>query len=215
MPRPDGPSRKATTSATSDGLEQPLDRLPLEDHVLEHALLRQPVRRGLGGDLRLDERRAHVGRADGGGADPDRRPFERQRLHEPEHAVLRRDVAGLERRRGQRVRGGDHADPPVACRRRAPPTRTSRAGTGEVSSSASSRSHCSSGKSRDRRDVLEARVRDDRVEPAVRGRARRRRPAGCRRASSGRRRRRRPRAPSSRPPRAARRSRRRSRRARR
>ena len=28
-------------------------------------------------------------------------------------------------------------------------------------------SHCSSGKSRDRRDVLEARVRDDRVEPAV------------------------------------------------
>ena len=38
-----------------------------------------------------------------------------------------------------------------------------------MSSSASSRSHCSSGKSRDRRDVLEAGVRDDRVEPAVRG----------------------------------------------
>ena len=41
-------------------LEQPLHRLPLEDHVLEHALLRQPVGARLIRGLRLDERRAHV-----------------------------------------------------------------------------------------------------------------------------------------------------------
>ena len=46
----------------------------------------------------------------------------------------------------------------------------------------------------DRRDVLEARVRDHRVEPAVALERGRRRPRGCPRGSSGRRRRRRPRA---------------------
>ena len=51
--------------------------------------------------------------------------------------------------------------------RRARPRRTSRAGTGSSARSACSLSHWSSGKSRTRRDVLEAGVRDDRVERAV------------------------------------------------
>ena len=104
IPRPVGPSRKATRSATSDGSSMPLDRVPL-DHRLA---ARAPATCALG------ERRAHERRADGGRRDPDLRPFERERLHEAEHAVLRRDVARLERRRGQRVRGGDHADAAVA-----------------------------------------------------------------------------------------------------
>src|SRR4051794_25681094 len=35
-------------------LQQPLDRLPLEDHILEHPLRGHAVRGGLVGDLRLD-----------------------------------------------------------------------------------------------------------------------------------------------------------------
>src|SRR5665213_3343829 len=45
-------------------LEQPLHGLRREDHVLEHALLGNPVHRGLLGNLCLDEGRAHVTGAD-------------------------------------------------------------------------------------------------------------------------------------------------------
>ena len=55
-------------------LEQALERLRREEDVLEHALLGDPVRTGLVGDLLLDERGPHVARADGARTDPDRRP---------------------------------------------------------------------------------------------------------------------------------------------
>ena len=129
MPAPDGESRNATRSATSAGSSRRLTACALEDHVLEHALLGEAVRLRLIADLRLDERRPHVGRADGRRGDPDLRSLERERLHEAEHAVLRRHVARLEGRCRQRMRGGDHADPSVARASRAHPTRTSRAGT--------------------------------------------------------------------------------------
>ena len=61
------------------------------------ALLRHSVGARLVGDLLLDERRSHVAGTDGARADPDRRSFERERLHQPHDPVLRRHVARLER----------------------------------------------------------------------------------------------------------------------
>ena len=57
------------------------------------------------------------------------RPLERKCLDEPDHPVLGGDVAGLERRRRERVRGGDHARSARPGSRQAPPRRTGRAGT--------------------------------------------------------------------------------------
>ena len=68
------------------------------------SLLGDPMRLRLRRDLRLDERRTHVARADGSDRDAVRCPLEGQRLDEPEHAVLRRDIPRLERAR-QRDRG--------------------------------------------------------------------------------------------------------------
>ena len=65
--------------------------------------------------------------------------LERQRLHQPEHAVLGRHVAGLERRRDQPVRRGDGDEAPLARARRAPSRRTWRAGTGSSAGSPAAR----------------------------------------------------------------------------
>ena len=108
-----GPRRYATASATSEGSSMRFERLRREEHVLEHALLRHPVGASLICDLLLDERRPHVARADSARADPGRRPLERERLDEPEHAVLRGHVARLERRRDETVDRGDDDDAAV------------------------------------------------------------------------------------------------------
>ena len=65
-------------------------------------------------DLRLHERGADVARADGAGGDPASAPLDGERLHEPDHAVLRGDVARLERRGHQAVHRRDHAEAAVA-----------------------------------------------------------------------------------------------------
>ena len=77
------------------GLDQLLDRVRREDHLLEHLLLGEVVRLGLVGDLLLDERRADVAGAYGGGGDPVAGALERERLAQPDDAVLGADVRGF------------------------------------------------------------------------------------------------------------------------
>ncbi len=102
-------------------LEQTLHRLRREDHVFENAFLRQAVGLGLVRDLRLDERRPHVGGAESARRDPHGGPFQREHLHEPEHAVLRGHVSGLERRGDEPVNGGHGEEAAVAARRTGTP----------------------------------------------------------------------------------------------
>ena len=99
---PPGPARNAITPATSSGSIRRLTACGCEDDLLEHLVLAHVVRRRLVGDLGLDQRRADVARADGGGGDPGLAALERERLDQPEHAVL-----------GRRRR------PPCTARRRA------------------------------------------------------------------------------------------------
>ena len=112
------------------GLDQPLDGLRREDHLLEHAVLGQAVGLRLVGDLALDERRAHVGGAHGGGADPVLGALERERLDEPDHAVLGRDVGRLVRRGHEPVDGGDRDEPSGSRLAPGAARRSGRAGTG-------------------------------------------------------------------------------------
>ena len=78
--RPSGPEQERDASRDLLGLDQPLDRVRREDHLLEHALLGDAVRLGLVGDLRLDQRRAHVAGADRGRADAVLGALQRERL---------------------------------------------------------------------------------------------------------------------------------------
>ena len=96
---------------------------------------------------------------------PTLRALERERPHEPEHAVLRRDVAGLERRRGQRVRGRHRDEAPVAVLAQRRP-RVLREQERARQQQREEPVPLLLGELLDRRDVLEAGVRDDRVEPA-------------------------------------------------
>ncbi len=122
------------------------------------------MRLRLVGDLRLDQRRAHVGGADRGDADAVLGAFERERLHQAEHAVLRGHVAGLERRGDEAVHRSDREEAAVAALRERLP-----AVLGEQERARQQqreqRVPAVLGELRDRSDVLEARVRDDRVEP--------------------------------------------------
>jgi hypothetical protein len=69
-----------------------------EEHLLESALLRQPVGLGQVRDLSLDERRADGARTDGRRGDGMPAALERERLDQPDQAVLGRDVGRLVRR---------------------------------------------------------------------------------------------------------------------
>ena len=120
---------------------------------------------GLVGDLALDERRPHVARAHGTGANAGLGAFEGERLHEPEHAVLRRHVPGLERRGDEPVHRGDDDDPAVAGRfERGPrvPRQQERARQDEREK----RVPAILVELGDRRDVLESGVRNEGVEAA-------------------------------------------------
>jgi hypothetical protein len=77
-------------------LEQPLDRVRFEDHLLEHALYWHAACLRLVGELRLHERRANKARADGRGQDSLVGSLQRKRLDQAEDAVLGR-LGGLER----------------------------------------------------------------------------------------------------------------------
>src|SRR5919197_3635868 len=77
-------------------LEEPFHGLGPEQ-VLLRALL----------ELRLDEGGADVRRAERRGGDAQVGALEGEYLHEADHAVLRRDVAGLERRGNEAVHRGD------------------------------------------------------------------------------------------------------------
>ena len=110
-------------------LDQLLDRVGLEDHLLEDLLLGQAVRARLVGDLLLDQRRADVGGADRVGGDVVLGALERERLTQPDDAVLGADVCGLVWRGDQAV---DARRSPRTGRRRTfsePARRISQAGT--------------------------------------------------------------------------------------
>src|SRR3954454_8867762 len=77
-----------------DGREA-LVRLLREQHVADHLLAWDPMRLRLAFDLRLDERRPDVARADGVAGDVLLGGLERRHLGEPDDAVLRRHVGGL------------------------------------------------------------------------------------------------------------------------
>jgi hypothetical protein len=119
--RPPGPARKATTFGHLLGLDQALDGVRSEDHVLEYPILGHVVRVGLIGQLSLDQRRAHEGRTYGGGQHALFRSLERQRLDQSEQPVLGRHVSGLVGRSYQAV-DRSHADeaPFVGCDERLP-----------------------------------------------------------------------------------------------
>ena len=83
-------------------------------------LARDAVRLRLAFDLRLDERRPDVARADGVAGDALLGGLERRHLGQADDAVLGRDVGGLEGRGDEPVRRGDvdDAPPPVRAHRR-------------------------------------------------------------------------------------------------
>ena len=116
-------------------------------------------------DLALDERRADVARAERDRPDAVGRSLERERLHEADDAVLRRHVAGLERRRDEPVHGGDDEDPPLAARLQVRPG-VAREEERARQEHREERIPAVLVEVLERRDVLEAGVRDDRVEAA-------------------------------------------------
>ena len=202
---PPGPARNAITPATSSGSISRLIGVRLEDHLLQHLVLAHAVRRRLVGDLALDQRRADVARADGGGGDAGLAALERERLHQAEHAVLGRDVGGLVGRRDERVRGRDRDEAARSLTRERVPRvlgQQERAGQQDrddlIPPVLRELAH--------RRDVLDAGVGDDDVEPAEALQRQSPRLARCPRGSSGRRRRGRTRARRSRRRAGARRS---------
>ena len=69
-------------------LDQLLDRVRREDHLLDHVVLGEVVRLGLVGDLLLDERRADVAGAYRGGGDSVAGALERERLTRPSTPCL-------------------------------------------------------------------------------------------------------------------------------
>ena len=147
-------------------LEQPFQRLRRQDHLLEHALLGD--RRARAPGRRSAARRAACARS------PGRRPSRGCRrvapssasvLTSPSTPCFAADVAGLERRRDEAVHRRDDDDPPVAgCAERRPgvPREEERAREQEREQ----RVPAVFVELLDRRDVLEAGVRHDRVEPA-------------------------------------------------
>src|SRR5579884_595167 len=78
-------------------LEQPLDGSGREHHFLHHLLLRDAVNPRLFGDLALDERRPHVGRADRVRCHTVVRDLQGYRPGESNDAVLGGDIGALER----------------------------------------------------------------------------------------------------------------------
>ena len=128
--RPPGPSRNATTSATSSGSISRLTACGARMTSSRTVFLGHAVALGLVGELALHERRAHEARAHRGGEDAVLGALECERAHEAEHAVLGRHVAGLVRRGGQRVGRRDRDVAPVAALGEVRPRRSGRAGTG-------------------------------------------------------------------------------------
>ena len=149
------------------GLDQPLERVRGQDHLLEHLVLGEAVDSCLVGELALDQRRPHEAGAQRGGADPVLGALERERLDQPEHAVLGRHVADLERRRDERMHGRDREEAPVAARGQRLPAV---AGEQERARQQQREQRVPAVRVElgDRSDMLEARVGDDRVEPAER-----------------------------------------------
>src|SRR5919202_1837558 len=78
-----------------------------EHDLLDHLFLGDPVGTGLGGDLALHQRRAHVGRADAVGGYSFWSALQRYHLREPFEAVLGRHVGGLVGGGPEAVHAGD------------------------------------------------------------------------------------------------------------
>jgi hypothetical protein len=115
-------------------------------------------------DLRLDERRPNVTGTHSRRGDAVGGALERKRPHQSQHSVLRRDVPGLERRCRQRVRRGHCHEPPVAARAQRRP-RVFREEERARQEKRDEPVPLLLGKVLHRRDVLEAGIRNDRVQP--------------------------------------------------
>ena len=175
--RPSGPRRNAAAAATSAGSSSRFTACGARRSSAP-SVRRAAPRRSRCGRSRAERR----------GGDADVGALEREHLHEPEHAVLRGDVARLERRRDEAVDGRDGEEPAVARGGERVPRVLREQERARQRARPAACPSWSSGNVAHGRDVLEARVRDDRVEPCRRSaRAPRRRPRGCPRASRGRR----------------------------
>ena len=113
--------------------------------------------------LSLHERRAHEPRAQRRCPDAVLGSLERKRLDEPDGTMLRGNVAGLERRRDDAVHGGDHEDAPLPTRLQVRP-----GVAGEQERARQEHRHervpAVLVERVERRDVLEASIRDESVD---------------------------------------------------
>ena len=87
-----------------------LVRLLRQQHVADDLLARDAVRLGLAVDLRLDQRRVDIARADRVAGDVGFGGLQRGHLGQADDAVLGRDIGRLERRGDEPVRRGDIDD---------------------------------------------------------------------------------------------------------
>jgi hypothetical protein len=117
-------------------------------------------------DLLLRERRAHEPGTDRRREDAEVGALEREHLDEADEAVLRGHIRGLVRRGDEPVSGSDGYEAPVSGRGERLP-RVLREQKRACQQHRDERVPPLLGKVRDRRDVLEPGVRDDRVEPAI------------------------------------------------
>ena len=156
---PGGPARNAITSATSAGSISRLTACGARMTSSSACSSLIPWPRP-GRQLALDQRRADVAGADGGGGDAGLGAFQRERLDQPEDAVLGGDVGGLVRRGDERVDGGDGDEAPLA---RLPRARPGVLGQQERARQQQREDRVPAvlGELRDGRDVLDAGVGDD------------------------------------------------------
>ena len=163
--RPPGPRRNAATSATSAGSSSSLDRLRLEEDVAQCVVLRETALGGERGDLALDERCSDVAGAERHGSDIVGRTLQCEGLDEPDDAVLCGDVARLERRGDETVHGCDDDDPAFPAGPQVWPG-IAREQERARQENRDERVPAVLVELLDGGDVLEPRIRDDRVDPA-------------------------------------------------
>ena len=110
--RPIGPSRNAAASATSSGSSSCFLARGASN-TSSSTRPRDPVRRRLGGDLRLDQRRPHVARTERGDGDPAPCPSRASTLTSPSTPCFAATYPALNGEADKAVHRGDDQEPAV------------------------------------------------------------------------------------------------------